>query len=65
VFFLLDTEGAPVLEIAGPDWEATKVTIEDRRLAVFRVRTFTVNAMEHRQGGPRTSSVRLELNQER
>lgn len=65
VFFILDTAGAPVLEAAGPDWSATKVKIEDRRQSPPRIRTFTVNTMEHRQGGAMSSNVRLELDQEK
>lgn len=62
VFWLLDSAGAPVLQTAGPDWEAATVVIEDRRVASSPVtRRYTVNAMEHRQAGTPVDNLRLEL----
>lgn len=61
VFTILNTAGAPILEAAGPDWEATTVTIEDRRTATPVTRTFRVTAMENRAAGTIVDSVRLEL----
>lgn len=64
IFTILASAGAPVLEVAGPDWEASKVEIEDHRASDPVVRTFTVTAMENRAAGTIADSVRLELDQE-
>lgn len=62
VFTILTAAGAPMLAAAGPDWEATTVTIEDRRIPRAPVtRTFRVDEMEHRAAGTSVDSVRLEL----
>lgn len=62
VFALPRTVGAAILEVAGPDWTATTVTIEDRRnpdaIASF---TFRVRAMEQRAAGTALDHIRLEL----
>lgn len=64
VFTLLHSAGVPVVEVAGPDHEATTVQIEDRRTPTVVVRTFTVVAMENRAVGSIADSVRLELDEE-
>lgn len=64
VFTILATAGAPVLTVAGPDWEATTVTIEDQRVSPPVTRRFTVVAMEDRAAGTIVDSVRLELDRE-
>lgn len=64
IFTILNRAGAPVLEEAGPDWEATTVTIEDLRQAAPVTRTFRVLAMENRAAGTDVDSVRLELDDE-
>jgi hypothetical protein len=61
VFTILASSGAPVIEIAGADWEASTVVIEDQRTAVPVVRRFGVAAMENRAAGTIVDSVRLEL----
>lgn len=60
-FTILDTQLAPVIAIAGADWEASTVVIEDHRTGAVLARRFTVNAMEHRAAGSIVDSVRLEL----
>lgn len=64
VFTLLHSAGVPVVQIAGPDHEATTVQIEDRRTPTPVTRTFTVVAMENRAGGSVADSVRLEFDEE-
>lgn len=64
IFTILATAGAPVLEVAGADWEATTVTIEDRRGSTPVTRSFRVGAMENRAAGTSLDSVRLELDDE-
>lgn len=64
IFTILASASAPVVEVAGPDWEATTVEIEDQRTSPPVVRTFTVTAMENRAAGTIADSVRLELDQE-
>lgn len=50
--FTLLGDTAPVLQVAGPDWEATTVTIRDDRVPGSPVtRTFTVVGMEHAAHG--------------
>lgn len=61
VFTILNTTGAPILEAAGADWEATTVTIEDCRTRTPVTRVFRVVAMENRAAGLIVDSVRLEL----
>lgn len=63
-FTILTTVGAPALEAAGADWEATTVVIEDRRTMPPTARRFRVKAMEHRAAGLLVDSVRLELEAE-
>lgn len=65
VFIILRTAGAPVSEVAGPDWEATTVTIEDLRDTAPVTRTFNVTQMENRAAGTSVDSVRLELDNEK
>lgn len=64
LFIILAGAGAPVLEVAGPDWEATTVTIEDQRDPTPVTRIFSVVAMENRAAGTVVDSVRLELDHE-
>lgn len=64
IFTILASAGAPVLEVAGPDWEATTVTIDDLRGPTPVRRRFTVTAMENRAAGTPLDSVRLELDTE-
>lgn len=64
VFTLLGSQGAPVLEQAGPDWEASTVVIEDQRGSTPVRRRFTVTEMENRAAGTIADSVRLELDNE-
>lgn len=61
VFTILDSAGAPALQVAGPDWEASTVIIEDHRTATPAIKTFRVVQMEHRQAGLDVDSVRIEL----
>ncbi len=61
---ILDRAGAAIAQ-AGADWDASVVTVEDRRAATPVTRTFTVKAAEHRQAGTIADSVRLELDRER
>lgn len=61
VFTILGSAGAPIIEVAGPDWEASSVVIEDQRTATPVSRRFTVNAMENRAAGTIVDSLRLEL----
>lgn len=63
-FTILDSELAPAIEDAGPDWSASSVVIEDMRTGTVVRRRFTVNAMEHRAAGTIVDSVRLELQAE-
>lgn len=63
-FTILVSAGAPVLEVAGPDWEATTVVIDDLRGVSPVRRRFMVVAMEHRAAGTPVDSVRLELDTE-
>lgn len=64
VLTVLNTQGAPVLELAGADWEASTVTVEDQRTADPVTRVFRVVAMENRAAGTIADSVRLELGEE-
>lgn len=62
VLTILDSAGAAAaLAAAGAGWEASIVTVEDRRQLVPVVRVFNVAAAEHRQAGTIADSVRLEL----
>jgi hypothetical protein len=65
IFTILASAGAPVLEVAGPDWEATTVTIEDHRGTSPVTRSFAVVMMENRAAGTSLDSVRLELDTEK
>jgi hypothetical protein len=65
VFWILDSELAPVIEVAGADWEASSVVIEDQRTATPVQRRFTVSSMEHRAAGTEVDSVRMELEGEK
>lgn len=65
VFILLRSTGAPIVETAGPDWEATTVVIEDRRTPTPVTRRFTVDGMENRAAGTPVDSIRLQLANER
>jgi hypothetical protein len=57
------TDGvAPLLEVAGPDWESSVVTIVDRRTATPVTLVLRVTAMEHTANGL-LDSVRLELDE--
>lgn len=60
-FTVLATAGAPASQVAGADWEASTVVIEDRRSSTPISRRFRVAAMENRAAGTRVDSVRLEL----
>ncbi len=60
-FTILTSAGAPAAMVAGPDWEASTVVIEDRRASTPVVRRFTVAAMENRAAGTSVDSIRLEL----
>lgn len=64
VFTILDTAGAPVLEAAGPDWEAATIVVDDQRTGTTIRKRFTVDAMEHRAAGTIADSVRCELSGE-
>lgn len=64
IFTILALAGAPALEQAGPDWEASTVVIEDRRGSSPVTRRFTVTAMENRAAGTLVDSIRLELDSE-
>lgn len=62
-FRLLDAEGAPVIEEAGPDWSGSTVRIEDRRLTATVTRRYSVVGMEHEANGL-LDSVLLTLDTE-
>ena len=59
--FILATTGAPVVEVAGPDWSGTTVTILDMRARPYTARTYLVAEMENRAAGTIVDSVRLGL----
>lgn len=61
IFTILSSVGAPPLEVAGADWEAHTVVIDDMRTGTVVTRRFTVNGMENRVGGTIVDSLRLEL----
>lgn len=62
VFQILASISAPILEVAGPDWEATTITVEDRRIAGAPVTvTFRVTRMENRIANTILDHLRLEL----
>ena len=62
VFQLPRTVDAPILEVAGPDWTATTVTIVDHRDPGGGVTlTARVYAMELRAAGTLLDHIRLEL----
>ena len=46
-FTILDSEGAYVAELAGPDWAGSRVKIVDNRTAAPVTTTFRVVEMEH------------------
>lgn len=60
--FTLLGDTAPVVEAAGPDWEATRVTIVDHRTATPVTLTFTVVGMESTAHGL-LDSVELTLDE--
>lgn len=62
-FLIFDAEGAPVLEVAGPDWQGSTVVIEDWRLGSPLPRRFSVVGFEH-QADHTLDSVLLTLNNE-
>lgn len=64
VFTILRSAGSPPLAIAGADWEACTVVIEDRRTSPAVTKRFRVNAAENRAAGTIADSVRLELEAE-
>lgn len=64
VFIILRATGAPALEAAGPDWEASTVVIEDQRTPTPVARRWSVVAMENRAAGTTVDSIRLELDTE-
>jgi hypothetical protein len=49
--FVVFDAHAPALEVAGPDWEATTVTIRDERTADAVELVFSVVGMEHHAYG--------------
>lgn len=61
VFFLLTSMGAPAIESAGPDWQASTVVIEDQRTTPPVTRRWTVDGMENRMAGTIVDSIRLQL----
>lgn len=61
VFTLLRTEGAPVVEQAGADWEAYTVVIEDKRTNAPEQHRYVIRGMENRAAGTPVDSIRLEL----
>lgn len=60
VLWLLASDGAPIMQKAGPDWEGSEVTVIDERGAPVE-RTFRVSGMENRVGGTAVDNLRLEL----
>jgi hypothetical protein len=64
VFHMLTSNGSPVLEQAGPDWDATTIVIEDRRTIPVLARRFTVDMMQLSAAGTPVDSIRLELSGE-
>lgn len=63
-FTLLRSQGAPVVEETGGDWEASTVIVEDNRTPEVKRRRFTVRGMENRAAGTAVDSIRLELDSE-
>lgn len=57
------THAAPVIQVAGPDWAATTITVQDRRGDTPAETTFRVEMMEHRAVGTLLDHVRLELDE--
>lgn len=62
-FLLFDAAGAPVTEVAGPNWSGSTVVIEDGRQAVVVTRRFSVIGMEHQQDNT-LDSILLTLDNE-
>lgn len=58
-FTILDSEGAYVAELAGPEWAGSRVTIRDERTAAPVTLTFRVVEMEHAAYGTLDSVVLL------
>ena len=58
-FTILDSEGAYVAELAGPDWAGSRVRIVDNRTAVPVTVTFRVVEMEHAAFGTLDSVMLL------
>lgn len=59
--WVLASAGAPVFQVAGPDWEGTTITVEDQRSGSSVAHSFVVLAMENRVGGTAVDNVKLEL----
>lgn len=59
--FVMLARDAPVIEVAGTDWEASEVTIEDRRTGTPVTKTYRVIGTDHRAAGTIVDSLRLEL----
>jgi hypothetical protein len=64
IFTLLNSEGAPVIEQAGADWEGSTVVIADERTPTLQERRYVVRGMENRAAGTPADSIRLELAEE-
>jgi hypothetical protein len=65
VFTILTAAGAPnATVLAGADWEACSVVIEDQRTVPSVTRQFRVTAAENRAAGTIADSLRIELEAE-
>lgn len=63
ILFILDQESAPI-PVAGADWEASRVTVTDRRTTSPVTKTFNVTMAEHLASGTTVDYTRMELDSE-